>query len=70
MAIRVQPRDATVTIDGERWDTAPDSERLAVQLPAGPHRVEIRKDGFGGYASTVDVRRGSETPLNASLARE
>jgi len=70
IAIRVQPRDAVVMIDGERWETPPDNDRLVVQLPAGQHRVEIRKDGFGTYASTVDVRRGDETPLNVSLTRE
>jgi hypothetical protein len=41
-----------------------------VQLPAGEHRIEIRKDGFGTYSSTVDVRRGDETTLNVSLTRE
>ena len=70
IAIRVQPRDAVVTIDGERWDAPPDNDRLVVQLPAGPHRVEIRKDGFETFSSTVDVRRGDETPLNVSLTRE
>ncbi len=70
IAIRVQPRDAVVMIDGERWDTPPENDRLVVQLPAGEHRVEIRKDGFGSYVSTVDVRRGDETALNVSLTRE
>ena len=70
IAIRVQPRDALVLIDGERWETPPDNDRLVVQLPAGAHRVEIRKDGFGGYSSSVDVRRGNETLLNVSLTRE
>jgi hypothetical protein len=70
IAIRVQPRDAVVFIDGERWDAPPDNDRLVVQLPAGEHRVEIRKDGFGSYSSTIDVRRGDETPLNVSLTRE
>ena len=70
IAIRVQPRDAVVMIDGERWETPADNDRLIVQLPAGPHRVEIRKDGFGSYVSTVDVRRGDETTLNVSLTRE
>lgn len=70
IAVRVQPRDALVFIDGERWDTPPDNDRLVVQVPAGEHRVEIRKDGYGNYSSTVDVRGGDETALNVSLARE
>jgi hypothetical protein len=59
-----------VFIDGERWDAPPENDRLVVQLPAGGHRVEIRKDGFGSYSSMVDVRRGDETMLNVSLTRE
>ena len=70
VAIRVQPRDAQVFIDGQRWEAPVDNERLVVQLPAGEHRVEIRKDGFGQYSSTIDIRRGNETTLNVSLTRE
>ena len=70
LAIRVQPGDAAIVIDGERWDAPQDSDRLIVQLPAGAHRVEIRKDGFGAYTSTVDIRRGDTTTLNVSLTRE
>ena len=47
-----------------------DNERLVVQLPAGAHRVEIRKPGFGSYVSSIDIRRGDETALNVSLTRE
>ena len=46
LALRVQPGDAMVTIDGEQWEGAPDDQRLVVQLGAGPHRVEVRKDGY------------------------
>ena len=49
IALRVQPGDATVTIDGERWEGAPDQDRLVVQLGAGTHTVEIRKDGYRTY---------------------
>ena len=70
LAVRVQPRDAEIVIDGERWDSPPSAERLVVELPEGEHRVEIRKDGFETYVSTVRVRRGETTTVNVSLARE
>ena len=70
VAIRVQPADAEVLIDGEAWDAPEGSERLVVQLPEGEHRVEIRKEGFTTYISTIHVRRGDTTALNVSLARE
>jgi hypothetical protein len=70
LAVRVQPRDAEVVIDGERWDAPEGAERLVVDLPEGEHRVEVRKDGFEAYASTVRVRRGETTAVNVSLSRE
>ena len=36
--MRVQPADAIVIIDGERWDSPEGGSRLSVQLLAGPHR--------------------------------
>ena len=68
MAIRVQPVDATVLIDGERWDTSAGDSRLVVQLSEGEHRVEIHKDGFKTYTSTIRVRSGDHQTLNVSLS--
>jgi hypothetical protein len=70
IALRVQPGDATVTIDGERWEGAQDQDRLVVQLGAGTHNVEIRKDGYRTYITDITVRPGETTPLNVSLARQ
>jgi PEGA domain-containing protein len=67
LAIRVQPADAEVLIDGERWERPEGENRLLVELSEGPHRVEIRKDGFRPYATTVRLRRGETVPLNVSL---
>jgi hypothetical protein len=69
VAIRVQPVDAQVLIDGERWDGASGGERLVVQLAPGPHTVEVRKDGFRDFMTEVDIRAGETAPLNVSLAR-
>ncbi len=35
LAIRVQPADAIVLIDGERWQTSSGQDRLVVEVPAG-----------------------------------
>jgi hypothetical protein len=66
----VQPGDATITIDGERWEGAQDQERLVVQLAAGTHTIEIQKDGYRTYITDITVRRGETTPLNVSLTRQ
>ncbi len=70
LAIRVQPGDAEVLVDGESWEGPDTADRLVIQLPEGEHRVEVRKEGFTAYSSTVRVRRGDTTSLNVSLARD
>jgi hypothetical protein len=73
MSIRVQPQDAVVLIDGERWEGGGDArERLVIELSEGTHRIEVQKDGFTTYSTEVQVRRGRVTTLNVSLlsARE
>jgi len=69
VAIRVQPADAEVLIDGERWE-APASERVIVQLSPGTHRVEIRKPGYKPYSTTVNIRSGQTFTVNVSLSAQ
>jgi hypothetical protein len=67
LSIRVQPPGSDVFIDGERWQGPDGQQRLVVEVAEGPHRVEIRKDGFQNFTADVNVRRGEVTPLNVSL---
>ena len=69
LAIRVQPRDAEVTIDGQRWANGAEGEPLVVQLATGTHKVEVRKDGFRSYTTQVDIKDGETRPINVSLSR-
>src|SRR5262249_17313926 len=69
IAIRVQPADAEVFIDGERWNGTP-GEPLVVELPTGRHHVEIRRSGRQSYSSDVEIRQGQTTPVNVSLRSE
>ena len=67
LAIRVQPIDADVLIDGELWHTQEAPDRLTIEVSEGPHTVEIRKAGYRPFVTQVQVRRGESTPLNVSL---
>jgi PEGA domain len=67
LAIRVQPADAEILIDGERWDGSEGDSRLSVQLADGPHRIEIRREGYRPYTANVRIRRGQTETLNVSL---
>jgi hypothetical protein len=70
IAIRVQPADAEVFIDGEKWEGPHDDEALVVQLAPGAHRVEVRKDGYRNYMAEVTVTAAQTSPINISLPRQ
>ncbi|MBM3769856.1 MAG: PEGA domain-containing protein [Acidimicrobiia bacterium] len=70
VSLRVQPGEADIFIDGERWTGGGDDERLIVQLSEGSHQVEVRKDGYRTVSTEVQVRRGETVPVNISLSRD
>jgi hypothetical protein len=70
VAIRVQPVDAEVSIDGENWRGPGGQDRLVIDVAEGSHTVEIRKSGFRTYVTQVEVRRGETSTLNVSLRSE
>ena len=67
LAIRVNPADAEILIDGEVWERPAGESRLSLDLAEGPHQVEIRKAGYRPYARTIDVLGGRTFTLNVSL---
>jgi hypothetical protein len=67
LVIRVQPADAEILIDGQRWQLADSDHPLEVRVPAGRVRIEIRKPGFAPFSTEVTVQPGEVTPLNVSL---
>lgn len=67
LALRVQPADATVLVDGEPWRGPQTQDRLVIQLAEGAHRVRVEKPGFQAFAVDVDVRAGETTSFNVSL---
>jgi hypothetical protein len=70
LSIRVQPANADVIIDGERWQGPSGDERLLVQVPPGLHHVEVRRDGYRTYESDIEVRPGDTSTVNVSLSRQ
>lgn len=69
LALRVQPADATILVDGEPWKGPSSQDRLVIQLAEGTHRVRVEKPGFQGFAVDVDVRAGETTSFNVSLTQ-
>ena len=70
LSLRVQPDDAEVWIDDERWEGETSNGRLMVEVSAGTHRVEVRKDGYVTFVTDVRIRRGDTTNLNVNLSRD
>lgn len=64
LAVRVQPTDAEVLIDGQPVSSG---DEVVVDVPEGRHAVQIRKTGYVGYLTEVQVRRGETTTLNVTL---
>ena len=67
LSIRVQPAEADVLIDGEKWRGPEAQDRLIVEVAEGRHTVEVQKTGYRSYMTEVQVRRGDTTTINVSL---
>jgi hypothetical protein len=67
LTIQVQPADADVVVDGQPWPVSPGQNTVVLDLSEGRHVVQIRRPGYVGYLTEVEVRRGETTTLNISL---
>ena len=65
--MRIQPDDAEILVNGERWGIGAGQERIAIQLPEGRHHIEVRKAGFSAYTEDVLIRRGGTLRLDVTL---
>ena len=57
-------------IDDQPWEGETANGRLLVEVSAGQHRVEVRKDGYVTFVTDVRIRRGDTTNLNVNLSRD
>jgi hypothetical protein len=67
IALRVEPRDATVYIDGKYLGIA--RELGALPLTAGHHRIELARPGYRELSQEFDVEAGRRTDLALSMER-
>jgi hypothetical protein len=67
LSIQVQPADANVLIDGQPWPASAGQDTVVLDLSEGRHVIQVRKPGYVGYLTEVDVRRGETTNVNVSL---
>jgi hypothetical protein len=55
-----------VLVDGEPWRGS-GRDRLTIDLSDGRHNIQIRKAGYVGYLTDVEIRRGETISLNVNL---
>lgn len=66
LQLTLQPRDADVLVDGQPWN-GPWQGGYTIDLSEGRHNIQIRKPGYVGYLTDVQIRRGETTPLDVNL---
>lgn len=67
LALRIQPTNAVVTIDGQQWlSTTPG--HIVIHLSAGRHVVTVGMPERPPFSTEVDVRDGETTELNVNVA--
>jgi hypothetical protein len=67
LALTLQPNDAELLVDGQPWRGSASGDRLTIDLSAGRHNIQIRKPGYVGYLTDVQIRRGETTNLDVRL---
>jgi len=67
LELRVKPEGAEILIDGEPWSPSRWSETLIIHLPAGEHRIEVRRAAHAPFATAVTVDPGKTVTLNVKL---
>jgi hypothetical protein len=67
LEISVQPADAEILIDGQ---PSGGSGQFLIDVPEGEHAIQARKQGYVGYLTSVQIRRGETLPLNISLRKQ
>ena len=67
LTIQVQPADANVLIDGQPWPASPGQDTVVLDLSEGRHVIQVRKPGYVGYLTEVEVRRGETATVSVTL---
>lgn len=69
LRLDVEPQNAQVLVDGLYAGTVADFRLSGQLLDAGPHRVEIRADGFDSQMVDVRIRANETLSYRGTLAR-
>ena len=68
LSLNVQPPNADVLIDGERWMSS-DGQRFVIQLMPGEHSLQVDRPGFQSFTRQIALQDGETLSLNVSLLK-
>lgn len=63
VTLNVEPADATVYVDGRARGTG----KTTVRLSSAPHRIEVKRQGFRDWSTTITPRPGYPQTVTAKL---
>lgn len=66
VTVSAQPADATILVNGQ----ARAEGSATLELPAAPHRIEVRKDGYQTFSRDVTPRPGYPQAIEVRLLSE
>lgn len=66
LELTLQPADAEVLVDGQSWQRS-GADHVTIDLSGGRHNLQIRKTGYVGYLTDVDIRPSETTTLDVNL---
>jgi hypothetical protein len=69
LELTLHPADADILVDGQGWDRT-GADRVTIDLAAGEHNLQVRKPGYVGYLTDIDIRPGQTTTLAVDLRPE
>jgi hypothetical protein len=61
--IESEPPDARIFLDGEDVGLTP----TAIEVSVGEHQLAIMKKGYRRWQASIDVKKGPETVVRATL---
>jgi len=70
LSIDLNPADAEVLLDGQPVSIPRGQGPLIIDVSEGQHSVQVRKPGYVGYLTEVDIRRGEVSTLNIALREQ
>jgi hypothetical protein len=70
LALRTDPPDARIFVDGEAWAAVNGQAEFLIHLPAGWHQLEVRREGYQVFSTRVELSQGHTTRLDVRLVRQ